>query len=69
MKLFIGKWPQVVTELDKCFEPKTMYELSERELLVVHSRGFLSLFEDVPVVAEPVAEPVVAQERPTKKGK
>lgn len=68
MKLFIGKWPQVVTELNKCYEPMERYELSESEMLVLYSRGFLSLFEEVPVVvAEPVA--VTEQERPAKKGK
>lgn len=68
-RIFRGKWPQIVTELGKCFEPGLEYVLSERELLVLHSRGFLPLFEAIEeekLVQKPASE---VEAKPAKKGK
>lgn len=43
-KIFVGKWPQVVTELKKVYEPGKEYVLSENEFTILSQRGFIDLF-------------------------
>lgn len=49
MKKFIGKYPQIVTELGSCFEPGSNYNLSEKEIEILDKRNFLSMFVEVEV--------------------
>ena len=47
MMIFLGAYPQIVTELGKVFEPKTHYKLQDSELVTLGKRGFMHLFSSI----------------------